>query len=429
MKSLALLLIAVAAAMAEVRTVTLKQALDLALQQNPDLVLARFDEIKQNQAVRLAKDSFALKASVGSGLGWNNGFPMSIDGAAPSLLQGRASAAVYNRPQKFRVAQELENARGLRHDVQGRREDVTHRVALQYLETARMARLGGMATRQIASLEQIQQTVAARVAEGRVIPVDELRARVEVEKARQRSLQFVTEQEIAENSLAILLGMGAEDRARPSAESTGPAGFFGEVPETEERAVALALDHSPELKRLQSAIMAKGLEMQSHKASRLPKMDLFAQYGLFAKFNHYEDYFQTFKRHNAQVGVSLQLPVFAGPAANAMAGQAEAEQSRLRVEVNNARNRMTHEARRAYQQLALARKGQDLAKLTLELAREEVNIALAKFGEGKLAAKELEEARVTESERWIAFYDAQHRIERAQVDLLYQAGTLMAAVR
>lgn len=410
---------------AEVRTVTLKQALDLALQQNPDLLLARFDEIKQNQAIRVAKDPFALKAGIGSGLGWNNGFPMSIDGAAPSVLQARASASVYNRPQKYRAAQEMENARGLKHDIQGRREDVAHRVAQTYLDTARLAHLAQVATRQIDALALIQQTVAARVAEGRAIPVDELRARVEVEKARQRALQFQAEQQIAESSLAILLGMNADDQARPSPEPL----LLADLPESEERAIALALDNSPELKRLQSAILAKGLEVQSHKSTRLPRMDLFAQYGLFAKFNNYDEYFNTFRRHNGQVGVSLQMPVFAGPAANAMAGQAEAEVARLKVEVNNVRNRTTHETRRAYQQLALAQKGQDLAKLTLELSREEVNIGLARFTEGRLSAKELEETRVNENERWIAFYDAQHRVERARIDLLFQAGTLLAVLR
>jgi outer membrane protein TolC len=204
---------------------------------------------------------------------------------------------------------------------------------------------------------------------------------------------------------------------------------LADLPESEESAIALALQNSPELKRLQSAMLAKGLEVQSNKATRLPRMDLFAQYGLFAKFNNYEDYFNRFQRHNGQVGVSVQMPVFAGAAANAMAGQAAADVARLKVEVNHARNRLSHETRRAYQQLALAEKGQGLAKLTLDLAREEVNIALAKFTEGRLAAKELEEARVNENERWIAFYDAQYRIERARVDLLYQAGTLMAAVR
>jgi outer membrane protein len=425
MKSLALLAFAAIALHAEVRTVTLKQAIDLALQQNPDLLLARFDEIKQNQAVRVARDPFALKAGIGSGLGWNNGFPMSIDGAAPSVVQGRLSASVYNRPQKFKVAQELENSRGLKHDIQGRREEVVHRVAVAYLDTARLGRLGQVAGRQIAALQQIQQTIAARVAEGRAIPVDELRARVEVEKAKQRAAQFGIEQEIAESSLAMLLGMNSGERAQPTAE---PA-LLGDLPESEERAIALALENSPELKRLQSAIVARGLEVQSHRSARLPRMDLFAQYGLFAKFNNYEDYFRTFQRHNGQVGVSVQMPIFAGPAANALAGQAEAEVARLRVEVNQTRNRTSHETRRAYQQLALSEKGQELAKLTLELAREEVNIALAKFTEGKLSAKELEEMRVAENERWIAFYDAQYRIERARVDLLYQAGTLMAVLR
>ena len=44
--------------LAEVRTLTLRQAVELALEQNPDLALARLDEKKAEQAVRLAKDPF-----------------------------------------------------------------------------------------------------------------------------------------------------------------------------------------------------------------------------------------------------------------------------------------------------------------------------------------------------------------------------------
>jgi len=410
---------------AETRQLSLRQALEVAQTQNPDLVLTRFDEIRQSQAVRVARDPFALKVGVGSGLGWNNGFPMSIDGAAPSVLQGRASAMLYNRPQKLRIAQELENSRGLRHEIQSRREQVAHRVAVQYLETARLARLAETAARQIASLDLIRQTAAARVAEGRAIPVEELRARVEAERARQRSAQFADELASAEASLALLLGFAAEDRVRTADEPL----TLADVPESEEVAVQLALDNSAALKKLQSQILAKGFEVQSHRAARLPKMELFGQYGLFAKFNNYEDYFRTFQRHNGQVGVSVQVPVLAGPAAKALAGQAEAETARLRVEVDRLRNQTSHDTRRAYQRIALARQAQSLARLTLDLAREEVSVALAKQTEGRVSAKELEEARVAENEKWIALYDAQFTVERAQLDLLHQAGTLLAAVK
>lgn len=56
MKRFALFLFACVCASAEVRTMTLRQALDLALQQSPDLMLARLDQAKARNQVTIAKD-------------------------------------------------------------------------------------------------------------------------------------------------------------------------------------------------------------------------------------------------------------------------------------------------------------------------------------------------------------------------------------
>ena len=55
---------------AEVRTMTLRQAIDFAMTQNPDIVLARLDQQKARAGVSLAKDPFAPKVFAGSGAAW-----------------------------------------------------------------------------------------------------------------------------------------------------------------------------------------------------------------------------------------------------------------------------------------------------------------------------------------------------------------------
>src|ERR1035441_10910031 len=72
------LLVLVCLARAEVRPMTLRQAVETALKQNPDIALARLDEEKAWQAVRVARGPFAPRLVVGSGLAYSNGFPMSI---------------------------------------------------------------------------------------------------------------------------------------------------------------------------------------------------------------------------------------------------------------------------------------------------------------------------------------------------------------
>ena len=56
-----------------------------------------------------------------------------------------------------------------------------------------------------------------------------------------------------------------------------------------------ALANNKEVQRLESAMQARGLEARAARSEWLPQIDLIAQYGLFAKFNNYEDYFRTFQ--------------------------------------------------------------------------------------------------------------------------------------
>ena len=42
--------------------------------------------------------------------------------------------------------------------------------------------------------------------------------------------------------------------------------------------------------------------------------------------------------------------------------------------------------------------------------------------------RQVEEARALETEKWLAFYDAQHAIERARIELLRHTGTLTASI-
>src|SRR5437763_6045012 len=118
---------------------TLRQAFTRAVQQNPDVTLARLDEEMARLAVLIAKDPFTPRVTVGSGLAYSNGFPMSIEGSAPSVIQVRATENLLNRPQSFAVAQAREDARGAAFSVTGKRDDVAYRVAALFLDAERAA--------------------------------------------------------------------------------------------------------------------------------------------------------------------------------------------------------------------------------------------------------------------------------------------------
>lgn len=422
--SLFVVVVLVAGLRAEIRTLTFRQAIDLALQQNPDLALARLEEQKAVQAVRVAKDPFTPRIGVGSGLAYSSGFPMSIEGAAPSIVQARAAQFIFNRQQSYLVAQARESARGASLATSAKRDEIAFRTASLFLDAQHAARFSELARKQIESLEKVEQTIQARVSEGRELPIESKRAALNVARARQRAEQFASDQDVLEHSLATVLGFGAEDQVQ-AADEDRPA---PQMPASEDAAVESAIQSSKELRRLESALIAKGLEVRAQKAARLPRVDLVAQYGLFAKFNHYEDFFRTFSRNNGQIGVSFQVPVLTGPAVGALVAQAEADAARIRTEMNATRNRILLDTRQSYQAIRRAESAREVARLDLDVVREQLSLTLALWSEGRATLRQVEEARSAENEKWLTFYDAQYAAEKARWDLLRQTGNLVAAL-
>ena len=201
-----------------------------------------------------------------------------------------------------------------------------------------------------------------------------------------------------------------------------------QVGESEEASIERALEGSNELKSLQSSMQAKQLEIKSYQAERLPKVNLVAQYSLFAQYS-YQDYFSKFQRNNAQLGVSIEIPLLVGRSGSAQASQAQADISKLRIEVSRTRSRITADLRTAYQNVRRAESARDVARADLDLAREELNIDLAQMDEGRAPLAKVEADRATENEKWLAYYDAQHTAELARLNVLRQTGTLEAALR
>ena len=425
MRTIAAALLMAAALGAETHVLTLQQAVDLAIKQSPDILMARLDGQKAIDAVRVAKDPFTPRIMVGSGLAYSSGFPMSIEGSAPSIVQANASQFLFNRPQSYAVAQAKQNARTAAIVTQTRRDEVVFRVASLFLDAERAAQVADTAGKDLESLQKVQQSVQARIQEGRELPLEGKKAALNLARGRQAVEAAQDDQQTAETALAVVLGFSPGDRVRPAREQRAAP----PMPVSEEEAVEAAVRNSSEIHRLRSEIVAKGLELRGDRAARLPRVDLVAQYGLFARFNNYEDFFRRFQRHNGQLGISFQLPLLPGPGVAALTAQREAETSRLRTELNAARGRIDADTRAAWRDLHRAETAREVARLDLDVAREQLSVNLALMQEGRLPLAQVEASRVVENDKWIAFYDAEYAVERARWALLRQTGELMAALR
>jgi outer membrane protein len=193
--------------------------------------------------------------------------------------------------------------------------------------------------------------------------------------------------------------------------------------------VEQSLQDSPEVKRLESALVAKGLDVKAQRAARLPRLDLVAAYALLAKYNNYEQFFNAFQRNNGQIGISLQIPVLTGSAINAAVAQAETEGAHLRIEIEAVRNRIALDVHQQFGEIRRAQTARAVSQADLDVARENLSVLIAQMGEGRAGLRQVEEARFVENEKWIAFYDAQFAMEKARLNLLRQTGQLVAEIQ
>lgn len=410
---------------AETITLTMKAVVERALQESPDIALARIDEQKALMNVRVVRDPFSPHVGAGSGLAYTNGYPLSIEGSGPSILDAKATQYLYNKSQSYLVAQARENARGASFATGSKSDEVVFRVVSLYLDADRARRLRDAASREVEELTKVSRAVAARVEEGRELPIENRRATVDILKAKQRLSSLIDDQDVAEQQLAAALGRIPEDRIRTSDdERPTPA-----TPKTEAAALETALASNKELRRLESAMLAKGLEAKADLATKYPRIDLVAQYGLFSTYNHYDEYFKKFQRNNGEIGVSFQLPLWPGPAPKAQAAIAEDEAAHLRIEKNQLQSKIALDLHRAYLDVEKAQAAREVAQAELQLARDQLSVVLAQAGEGRAAMRQVEEAHFAEDEKWIAFFDADGAVERAQFGVLRQTGEIVEAFR
>lgn len=425
MRRLLLCLVSTLPLAAEVHTLTLKEAVDKALSRNPEVVMARMDEMKSQAAIHIARDPFITRLGVGSGLAYSNGFPLSIEGSAPAAFQGKASQYLFNEPQRYLIKQAKETSRGLAFTTGMKREEIAFRVASLYLDIERAARFAETARKQIESLTKVYSTVQSRVEEGRALSVEAKEANVNLLRARQRLETLEMDSDVAGLNLAATLGYPPGESVQPTAAEREPV----TIPKTESAAVDAAMESNNDLKRLESNYEVKLLEAKSARSQHLPRVDLVAQYALLTKYSNYDQYFNKFQRNNGQIGASIQVPFLLGPGVKAMVMQAEADQQHIKSEMTVRKNQIALDMHQTYLDLRKAETSRELAQADLDFARAQMSIVLAQMGEGRATLKQVEEARFNENEKWIAFYDAQFSAERTRLNVLRQTGELTASLR
>ena len=406
------------------RPIGLREAVQLAKAQNPEVQLARLDVEKSQNDLRLIRTERSVQVSAASGLGATSGIPQSIQGAAPSVAQVtlRQPLLDFERPRRANGTRALVESG--EHAATATAEKAAHRAGSLYLDFELASREIERLEGEVTSFERIEELTATRVEEGIEVPLALARVRLDRARAAERLAASVERFDLLEADLRWTLGLGESVRLQPSPTDTD--GNLG-VPRSLWPTVQPSSREHPELARIDAQIRAARHRAGEVRSERYPRLDIVGQYAMLARFNNYDDYFRRFERHNWQAGVAFRVPLFTGRGLAERVARARIEERELEIRQDATKAAIDMEARRAMVAVREAQRLGALAQQERDYARESLDVLMARFDEGLVTLAEVERGRVVESTAWGAFVETKYRLAKARLALGYSSGRLGAA--
>ena len=344
----------------------LRQALDLALMHNPELTASSHGALAAEGTARQAgafpNPRLELQASEFGGSGTRNGF----DGAETSVQLSQSVELGGKRGARQRAAQAEARLTGWEYEA--KRLDVLAQTKKAFIDVLLAQGRLGLTESLLVIAEDVRKAAAQRVNAGKVSPIEETKAGVEVAAARIARDRAGRELDTARKRLAAFWG-----GTMPAfTEAAGDLSAVADIPSIEK--LSALLGNTPDIARWNEAVISGQESLALAKAKRIPDIDMSAGVSRFEEDGSYAGI----------VGLSIPLPLFDRNtggifAAKHQAIRAEYEQSAARLrtmtDLAEAHNRL--EAARAE---ALAIKAELLPGAQQAFDAAQIGYRVGKYG-------------------------------------------------
>ncbi|HKD13622.1 MAG TPA: TolC family protein [Candidatus Angelobacter sp.] len=405
-------------ATAQNNTLPFRTAIELALKNSAASGIARADAQRARANYLQARNLFLPQVTVGSGLAWSYGFPLSLEGSAPSILDLNSQAFLFNLAQR----EFLKAARGEINATEAqnadRRNDVIMETALDYIQLDLLESSLNVQKEQQELANKFEDVVNQRMQAGIDAPLELTRAKL----AGARTRMQMTETQGAIDQLRLRLSQltGLPQNEIQTSTETIPA--LPAISQDEDLG-AQAVKNNSAVKVADEVARSKAFRAKGEEKQLYPAVDLVGHFAVLARYNNYDQFFKKFQRENAAIGVAIRFPFF-NPAQRAVAESARADATKAQKEAQNVKEQVSSETlklQRSVQQLAAAR---DVFKLEHQLSEADVETAHEKIQAGQATIKDEQNARITEHERYASYLNSSFDLDKAQIQLLRQIGQL-----
>jgi outer membrane protein TolC len=397
---------------------TLKRAIELAMRNSRDLAVARLQQGLAEKSAMISKAEFLPNVYAGSGAAYTNGIPQTPGGSAPSVFDVSYTQQVFNPPLKGQARELQERVRAQKFEVERVRDTVILNTASAYLELGKARHSLELLRKERQSAQRILDVTSERLSEGLELPIEVTKAQLSAARIEKRILDLEGREDALETTLRSMTGLPEDQPVQVSAE---------ELPASAAQPVATlvgqALANNAGLKQAGAERYARELRLKGERGGHLPTLQFVGIYSLLSKFNNYDQFYNKFQRHNINIGVQVQFPIFSAHTIAAIS-LATTNLKVAEMDVQNQRSELSYEVRR---QVHLTREmdaAREVARLELQLAQQNLGVLQAQYQEGRLSLRDLEKARLEESDRWMDFLNAGFDRQRAELELLRSTGQI-----
>jgi outer membrane protein TolC len=395
-----------------------RTAIELALKNSPATGISRYDQQRAKATLQQSRDFFLPSMVIGSGLGFSYGFPLSLEGAAPSIFNVNIQGGLLNFAQKENVKAAKTDQEISANQGADRRNDVILETALSYMQLDLLQSSLTIQSEQQAAAAKYLDIATQRAQAGLDSQVEITRAKLAVARTRLDIAQTRGAADQLRLRLSQLTGLAVSDVVT----DTESIPKLPAVSQTDDLP-AEALKTNYVAKLADQSVLAKQHRAKAERKALYPSVDLVAQYAMLARYNNYDEFFNKFQRNNVTAGIAMRFP-FLNRAQHAAAEAAEADANKAREEAKNVKQQVsadTLKLQRSVEQLAAAH---DVAELEHQLAEADIETAHARIENGQATLKDEQNARVAEHQRYTALLNSSFELDRIQVQLLKQLGSL-----
>jgi outer membrane protein len=396
---------------------TMRHAVTLALQNSRDLALARVQYTVALNQTAVDRSAFRPNLYTGSGAAYTSGFP-SLGGSPPAVFQMNYDQAIFNPALKAQQQAAEEHAKTMKLEVDRTRDDVIVRTACAYLELAKVRHSLELLRSEQASSDKILQVTQERVQANQELSIEVTRSQLTTARIQERTIKLEGRDEALTQQMRNLTGLPDGQAIEVQPEDPG---FFTELQDAQ--LLDLAMHSDRDIQEAENDRLARQHILHGAKLGYFPTLSVLGQFSVLSKSNNYLEFYKKFERNNGSVGIQLTIPIFSAKThANIELAKSELNASELAL--GNKRQQVRLDLQQKQRNVRELEASREVARLDLKLAQESLQLLQAKFDQGRANLRDIENARLDESDKWVAFLDADFARQQGQLTLLQAAGQL-----